>query len=765
MAKKLEVQIKLRDLITGEINRVKRDFRLLGTQVTRASTQLGNFRRSMLNLKSMLAVGGITLLGKKVLETGMDFQSMTNTLDAAIGKFTFTEEEMKYVRSEADRMGLSFEKTTEAYAKFAAASTRSGMSLEQTREVFRSFSETAVSMGIDANSTRLIFLALEQMISKGKVSMEELRRQLGEKLPGAFQLAAKSMGLTTQEFEKLVSNGKVTAQQLLPNFAKLVRQELGGSFDKASTQIRANTQRMMNAWFDLKVAASRSLIPIANEVIPVLQGELKKFTDYIDSNKDKIIDSFKGIGDKVQKVFDTARKFAKLVWEKRNIIGMLILVKPTMEAVKAFIALSGALNTAITVMKTHPIIAMATAIATLYAATEALNERAKSKALERYTKDLENFTSKGNPVEILTAEINTLQETIAKTEKASFKWATSGQAGGGGFRQQAQVLDILKEKLQIAIDMKSKFFHKTKPPVIPGSTKEKTEYEPIPETDTDTEPSDQELKLAARKRKQALDYQYLLITQHFKRVQKYIGQTRKAQKALDEARMNDMAEGVDKELLQNKIKYDKLRQMAGDNAIALKRIAQAEQIEENRIRREGGREALSIATQSAAALYGLSDKYKGLYKALAMFEAALDAQKAASAAYAGTLRFLMPIIGPAAFPVAGAAAGTAYAAGAARMAQIADIKFANGVDGFVTSGPTIMMVGDNPGGREKVSVTPMSSPNVSGPKESSDRSMTLVLNNYDYSGQLAETFRRQINDNKADRTVRDLFKRAERVVR
>ena len=43
-------------------------------------------------------------------------------------------------------------------------------------------------------------------------------------------------------------------------------------------------------------------------------------------------------------------------------------------------------------------------------------------------------------------------------------------------------------------------------------------------------------------------------------------------------------------------------------------------------------------------------------------------------------------------------------------------SFAQGGD-FVTSGPQMMMVGDNPGGRERVQVTPLSSPNVNGPQQ------------------------------------------------
>ena len=57
------------------------------------------------------------------------------------------------------------------------------------------------------------------------------------------------------------------------------------------------------------------------------------------------------------------------------------------------------------------------------------------------------------------------------------------------------------------------------------------------------------------------------------------------------------------------------------------------------------------------------------------------------------------------------------AMGAIQIATIEAASFAKGGD-FITQGPQMMMVGDNPGGRERVQVTPLSSPNVSGPTNS-----------------------------------------------
>ena len=56
-------------------------------------------------------------------------------------------------------------------------------------------------------------------------------------------------------------------------------------------------------------------------------------------------------------------------------------------------------------------------------------------------------------------------------------------------------------------------------------------------------------------------------------------------------------------------------------------------------------------------------------------------------------------------------------AGAIAISELFDKfvpQFAKGGD-FITSGPQMVMVGDNPGGKERVQVTPLSSPNVNGP--------------------------------------------------
>jgi hypothetical protein len=83
---------------------------------------------------------------------------------------------------------------------------------------------------------------------------------------------------------------------------------------------------------------------------------------------------------------------------------------------------------------------------------------------------------------------------------------------------------------------------------------------------------------------------------------------------------------------------------------------------------------------------------------------------------------------PAALASAASFGGAAVAGSAALAASVASAQAmafaAEGAD-FTTSGPQLLLVGENPGGRERVQVTPESSPNINGPKGGG---ITLVFN-------------------------------------
>lgn len=196
--------------------------------------------------------------GKSIIEAGMQMQALQNKMVAATGSTQIAAEAFAFARSEAERLGLDLQAAANGFAGFSASALRSGLTFKETKDIFTGVSEAAVSMRLSVEQTGLVFKALEQIAGKGTVSMEELRGQLGDALPGAFEIAAKAMGKSTSEFAKMVANGEVMASEFLPKFGAAVRRELGGSVDEASRSAQASFNRLGNSWFELKVKMADS---------------------------------------------------------------------------------------------------------------------------------------------------------------------------------------------------------------------------------------------------------------------------------------------------------------------------------------------------------------------------------------------------------------------------------------------------------------------------------------------------------------------------
>lgn len=146
---------------------------------------------------------------KDVSVVSRQFDGLINKFNAAAGSEVVGAHSFEFVKEQCKKLGLEFTQTANAYAGFEAATLRSSLTLGETEKIFNDISSAIVSMHLSAYDAGLVFLALEQMASKGIVSTEELRRQLGDKLAGAFEIAAKSMGLSIAKFNEMIGNGEI----------------------------------------------------------------------------------------------------------------------------------------------------------------------------------------------------------------------------------------------------------------------------------------------------------------------------------------------------------------------------------------------------------------------------------------------------------------------------------------------------------------------------------------------------------------------------
>lgn len=198
-------------------------------------------------------------LAVDAVQTSMKFDALEASMLAASGSAAEAQKNMQFLRSESERLGLVVLDSGKAFARLTAAARGTALEGDAVREVFTAISTAATVLRFNTEDTEGAIRAFEQMISKGKVSMEELRLQLGDRLPGALKLAAKAMNLSVIEFEALVQSGKLYTDEFLPKMAKVINDTFVDGLSVAAQSAQANMNRLNNSFNEFQDALGSSI--------------------------------------------------------------------------------------------------------------------------------------------------------------------------------------------------------------------------------------------------------------------------------------------------------------------------------------------------------------------------------------------------------------------------------------------------------------------------------------------------------------------------
>lgn len=234
-------------------------------------------------LTKALATIGAGLFVKTLIQTNIAFNKIETTLAALTGTTKAAKVEFGFLADEADRLGFVTTDLALNYARLSASTKGTILQGQATRDIFSAISEQARLLQLSTQDTGFAIRAITQIISKGVVTMEEMRRQLGDNLPGAFSKAAKSMDLTTSEFIELIESGNLLADEFIPRFAKFLSEDAAPGLDKVTTSLAANIERMKNSFqLFLKAIGDTGALESFNKGLGVTINILKLLTDFIE---------------------------------------------------------------------------------------------------------------------------------------------------------------------------------------------------------------------------------------------------------------------------------------------------------------------------------------------------------------------------------------------------------------------------------------------------------------------------------------------------
>ena len=195
------------------------------------------------------AVGGAALGQLRQQVSGMgELVARVNSLKIALAGVSTSQED--YNASIKSAVGFSknflipIDDTIKQYTRLKASVVGAGGSTKDTDQAFRGMAAAVLATGGDVQDFNSALIATAQVFSKGKVSAEELRQQIGERLPGAFTIFADAMGISTRELDALLEQGKVDlssfsgfTEELFKRFGKTA-EILGDAPEKAGQRLQ-----------------------------------------------------------------------------------------------------------------------------------------------------------------------------------------------------------------------------------------------------------------------------------------------------------------------------------------------------------------------------------------------------------------------------------------------------------------------------------------------------------------------------------------------
>ena len=270
-AKHQQAKLTLQNLIasqtasTAEIKKAQKEYDALDKRVVHANNavrqfnyNVGNYpKKAISGIRNLVGafgiVGGVSLfatIAQDIFKTTKELQGLDNALKQVSGTQEAYSRNQEFLKKTSEDFGLEIKGLTKQFTQFYV-SAKDKLSQSEIEGIFTSISKAGSVMGLSIDAQNRAFNALNQMMSKGVVSSEELKGQLGEALPGAFGIMAKSLNVNEQQLGKMLQQGQLLASDVLPKFAEQLEKVYGiETIDRVET-LSASQNRLSNSWTEM----------------------------------------------------------------------------------------------------------------------------------------------------------------------------------------------------------------------------------------------------------------------------------------------------------------------------------------------------------------------------------------------------------------------------------------------------------------------------------------------------------------------------------
>lgn len=269
-------------------NKALRVIRDINRQLNRFNQKIRGIGSAFKNIipgVGLLSLGGLIYGGKSAIETAAEFEAIETAIRFVSGSAIEGNKNMNFLRDTVNKMKIDYRVTAESFKRFLGAMKATNYQADVQRDMFYKMSAATRVLGLNAESTERVFYALGEMFSKGQVMSQELKLQLGNALPGAVDMFAKSMGLSNKAFREMMEAGNISTKYIR-GFVDYVYEQFKDGVPAAIKTTAASLQHLKNNWTFTMQDIGQSLADAG--ILDVLSQYLSGISLWVKANKELI---------------------------------------------------------------------------------------------------------------------------------------------------------------------------------------------------------------------------------------------------------------------------------------------------------------------------------------------------------------------------------------------------------------------------------------------------------------------------------------------
>lgn len=234
-------------------------------------------------LRTSVAFQGLfAILGaREIVQASADMQQISAGLKAVFNTSLEAGNQLNFVRGVVEKFGIGLQDASRGYMQLIASAEGSLFTLQDVQSIFQNMSQASRVFGLSAADTAGIYKALTQIISKGSLQMEELRGQLGDRIPGAVKVMADALGITTDALVDMMKQGQVTGEMLrdgLVKFSAEYADRTAPGLTDAVKTMRAEFGRLSTAFTEASSALGEGGL---NEAVSQITRGITSMLNYL----------------------------------------------------------------------------------------------------------------------------------------------------------------------------------------------------------------------------------------------------------------------------------------------------------------------------------------------------------------------------------------------------------------------------------------------------------------------------------------------------